>query len=61
MNSIVRNQAHMLRRGTRRVGVPLEETIAGADETPPSLLRLDIERALEQLPRDHATQGLPSE
>jgi RNA polymerase sigma factor (sigma-70 family) len=55
MNSIVRNQAHMLRRGARKGNVPLEETLVVGDETLPSLLRLDIERALEQLPRDQAT------
>src|SRR5207248_8631323 len=52
MNSIVRNQAHMLRRGIRPVRVPLEETALQAEETLPSLLRLDIERALDQIPQD---------
>jgi RNA polymerase sigma factor (sigma-70 family) len=54
MNSIVRNQAHMLRRGAHGASAPLEEAVTRGDAMLPSLLRLDIERALDRIPRDHA-------
>src|SRR5947209_566081 len=54
MNSIVRNEARRLRRNGPPPMVSLEEADGHAEEDSPSLLRLDIERALRQLPGDHA-------
>jgi RNA polymerase sigma factor (sigma-70 family) len=54
MNSIVRNEAHRLRRGPDAAVMSLEAGEPPAPEPMPSLLRLDIERALRRLPRDQA-------
>jgi RNA polymerase sigma factor (sigma-70 family) len=53
MQTIVRNEARRLRRGPD-AAAPLEEGEACAGEGEPSLSRLDIERALRQLPGDQA-------
>jgi RNA polymerase sigma factor (sigma-70 family) len=54
MNSIVRNEARRLRRGGPPPMLSLEEADGEAREDTLSLLRLDIERALRQLPGDQA-------
>src|ERR1051326_5285609 len=54
MYTIVRNQAHRMRRGKRAAHPSLDEADwVGVEDSSP-LLRLDIERALRQLPRDQA-------
>src|SRR5438094_7925793 len=54
MQSIVRHEVYQLRRGASASLVPLEEAPQPIDGAQPSLLRLDIERALRQLPGDQA-------
>jgi RNA polymerase sigma factor (sigma-70 family) len=54
MNSIVRNEAHRLRRSPVAAWMSLEDAEPPAPEAAPSVLRLDIERALRRLPRDQA-------
>ena len=54
MQSIVRNEIRRLRRGGRAPVMSLEEADGHVEEDAPSLLRLDIERALLQLPGDQA-------
>jgi RNA polymerase sigma factor (sigma-70 family) len=53
MQRIVRNEVRRLRRGPD-AATPLEEEQAPAGDGEPSLLRLDIERALRKLPGDQA-------
>ena len=53
MQTIVRNEVRRLRRGPD-AAVSLEEGEACAGDGEPSLSRLDIERALRQLPGDQA-------
>ncbi|HLV79434.1 MAG TPA: RNA polymerase sigma factor [Chthonomonadaceae bacterium] len=70
MQTIVRNETRRMRRGrSAQPAIPLDtlaDTATGSE--PCSLLRLDIERALKQIPRDEAhslalfyLQGLPIE
>lgn len=54
MQSIVRNEARRLRRNGPPPMMSLEEADGHVEEDAPSLLRLDIERALRQLPGDQA-------
>src|SRR6266568_5341293 len=54
MQSIVRNEIRRLRRGRRAPVMSLEEADGHVEEDTPSLLRLDIERALRQLPGNQA-------
>jgi len=54
MNSIVRNEVRRLRRRPDAALASLEERELPAHDTEPSVLRLDIERALRRLPRDQA-------
>lgn len=54
MYTIVRNETHRMRRGKPAGHMPLDEATDIGDEDPSPLLRLDIERALRQLPRDQA-------
>jgi RNA polymerase sigma factor (sigma-70 family) len=54
MQSIVRHEVHRLRRGASASLVPLEVAPEPLDGAQPSLLRLDIARALRQLPGDQA-------
>jgi RNA polymerase sigma factor (sigma-70 family) len=54
MNSIVRNEVRRLRRHPDAALASLEERELPAHEAEPSVLRLDIERALRRLPRDQA-------
>lgn len=54
MYTIVRNETHRMRRGKPAGCMPLDEAQFLGDEDPSPLLRLDIERALRQLPRDQA-------
>jgi RNA polymerase sigma factor (sigma-70 family) len=53
MNAIVRNEVRRHRRG-RSATLPLEEADAAVDDDRLSLLWLDIDRALRQLPGDQA-------
>src|SRR5215831_1471014 len=52
MYTIVRNETHRMRRGKQAGLASLDEAILVGMEDPSPLLRLDIERALRQLPRD---------
>src|SRR5450432_1321815 len=54
MHTIVRNETHRMRRGKQTVQTSLDEAATVGAEDPSPLLRLDIERALRQLPRDQA-------
>src|SRR5712692_629002 len=54
MHSIVRNEARRLRRGLDTPIVGLEEAEEETAGAIPSLLRLDIERALRRLPGSEA-------
>jgi len=54
MCSIVRNEVRRLRRSPQRSHGSVEEVQAPIDDAAPSLLRLDIERALRRLPGDQA-------
>jgi RNA polymerase sigma-70 factor (ECF subfamily) len=54
MHRIVRNETHRLRRGPGAPMASLEEVEARTEGADPSLLRLDIERALRRLPGNHA-------
>jgi RNA polymerase sigma factor (sigma-70 family) len=54
MQSIVRNEAHRLRRGAAEAPLPLTETDTMADDGGHLLLRLDIERALREIPTRQA-------
>ena len=54
MYSIVRNEAHRLRRGKSVEHKSLHEFDVVGVEDPSPILRLDIENALQQLPRDQA-------
>jgi CheY-like chemotaxis protein len=54
MNSIVRNEVRRLRRHPDAALASLEEREPPTGEVEPSVLRLDIERALRRLPRDQA-------
>lgn len=54
MNSIVRNEACRLRRDPDAALASLEELELPAHDAEPSVVRLDIERALRRLPRDQA-------
>jgi RNA polymerase sigma factor (sigma-70 family) len=54
MARIVRNEVHRLRRGAVEAPNSLEEAEPRATEPAPYWLRLDIERALRQLPGDQA-------
>src|SRR5438309_8024165 len=54
MQSIVRNEAHRLRRGCGTSLLRLEEAEGQTDSAEPSLLLLDIERALQRLPGNQA-------
>lgn len=54
MQSVVRNEARRLRRAAGPPCVALDETDAAVDDSRVWLLRLDIERALHQLPEDQA-------
>src|SRR4051812_5165294 len=53
MHTIVRNEVRRLRRG-RPSTLPLEDADAAMYDDRLSLLSLDIDRALRQLPGDHA-------
>jgi RNA polymerase sigma-70 factor, ECF subfamily len=53
-HTIVRNETHRIRRDKQAVYTSLDEAISVGMEDPSPLLRLDIERALRQLPRDQA-------
>ncbi len=54
MFTIVRNETHRMRRGKMAVPTSLDEATAVGVDDPSPLLRLDIEHALRQLPRDQA-------
>jgi RNA polymerase sigma factor (sigma-70 family) len=54
MQSIVRNEVRRLRRGSGAATLSLEEREPPASDAGPSLLRLDIERALRRLPDEMA-------
>lgn len=56
MHRIVRNEARRLfqARKAQREAATWETASASAPDATPALLRLDIERALKRLPRDHA-------
>ncbi len=54
MHTIVRNETHRLRRGKQASMVTLDEADSNLVHDPSPLLRLDIERALKQLPADQA-------
>jgi RNA polymerase sigma factor (sigma-70 family) len=54
MQSIVRNEVRRLRRGLTASVTSLEEVEHHAGDANPSLLRMDIERALQQLPTHQA-------
>lgn len=54
MHRIVSNEVRRLRRGPAAATLRLEEADLRGEEAAPSLLRLDIERALRQLPGDQA-------
>jgi RNA polymerase sigma-70 factor (ECF subfamily) len=52
MHTIVRNETHRLRRGSQRRHAALDEANSPGIADPSPLLRLDVERALRQLPAD---------
>src|SRR5437667_10782952 len=54
MQSIVRNEARLRRRRAAGSAAAGEEERSTAADGAPSLLRLDVERALRRLPRDEA-------
>lgn len=54
MYTIVRNQTHRMSRGKQAKSTVLDEALTVGVEDPSPILRLDIERALRQLPRDQA-------
>src|SRR5947209_667991 len=54
MQSIVRNEVRRLRRGREPAVTSLEGAERVPGDAPPSLLRIDIERALQQLPTHQA-------
>src|SRR5947208_23868 len=54
MHSIVRREVYRLRRRASASFMSLEEAQEPIDRAAPSLLRLDIERALRRLPGDQA-------
>jgi RNA polymerase sigma-70 factor (ECF subfamily) len=54
MQRIVRNETHRLRRGPGAPMVSLEEVEARTEGAEPSVLRLDIDRALRRLPGNQA-------
>ena len=54
MHAIVRNETHRLRRGQPMRSISLDEAYSVGTEDPSPLLRLDVERALQQLPNDQA-------
>jgi RNA polymerase sigma-70 factor (ECF subfamily) len=54
MYTIVRNQTRRMSRGKQARSTVLDEAVTVRVEDPSPVLRLDIERALRQLPRDQA-------
>lgn len=54
MYTIVRNETHRMRRGKQEPQTSIDEAVTVGVEDPSPHLRLDIERALRQLPRDQA-------
>jgi RNA polymerase sigma-70 factor (ECF subfamily) len=54
MQSIVRNEVRQMRRRPNLATAPLQEADAAPAAEDGALLRLDIERALRQMPRDQA-------
>jgi len=54
MFRIVRNETHRMRRGKQKPPTSIDEAVEAGAEDPSPHLRIDIERALRQLPRDQA-------
>jgi RNA polymerase sigma-70 factor (ECF subfamily) len=54
MQSIVRNEVRQMRRRPNLASAPLQEADAAPAAEDAALLRLDIERALRQMPREQA-------